>query len=375
MIHSGAFYDGAPLKTALCLRGRPLLYEFCKSRGVAHRKCGKLVVATSPVQAEALRRLCSKGSSLDPPVPLHLLSGDQARELEPELHPDVALAVHSPETGILDTHGLIAKLEEEILEQDTGSVLVGTRVLRLDRDAKAGGWVVQTASGGGDPHSFLARVVVNAAGLRYGCYSTPGRQLKDDHSAHHLFNEAQPDGERRKLWYCKGNYFKYRGPGAAVSRLIYPAPAPDLAGLGTHLTMDLGGNIRFGPDVEWLKAPDLEAADWWMARLEPPDSPTQVDKVYQAVASYLPAVSRSGFTPDYAGIRPKLKGPGQGPSDFSISQDAPGFVNLMGVESPGLTACLAIGQQVEGLIRHDIWGMGQAQSRTSNLGAGPEAWA
>lgn len=179
------------------------------------------------------------------------------------------------------------------------------------------------------------------------------------------------------LHYCKGNYFAYKGPGASVRRLVYPAPAPDLAGLGTHLTLSLNGDIRFGPDVEWLQPPvnsEDEDPDWWSRHLTPPDD--RLDQVFQAVASYLPGVARNGFSADYSGIRPKRLGEGQGPSDFLIDIPIDGFVNLLGLESPGLTASLAIAEHVEGLIRRSVWGLGRGSGAKISETGNPslEAW-
>jgi len=348
-----------------------MLYSFCDTHSIPYKKTSKLIVATNPSQTSHINHLLDHNKSLPTPVPLKLLTGSQARELEPDLGPNITAALLSPETGILDTHAYMDKLEGLIADSGRGEVVYGTKVVRIDpadggggaqRGGKRGGngdedgWVVQMVTGGddGERSSILAKTVVNAAGL----------------NAHHILNQILRPSERQPLYFAKGSYFSYRGPGVkTVCRLLYPCPEPGLAGLGTHLTMSMGGDIRFGPDVEWLDPPrrkiansdewvgegEEDEADFWEKHLAP--SETRMRAAFEQVQKYLPGVVWDGFAPDYSGIRPKLGPPGSTtPSDFMINHPRPGFINLMGVESPGLTSSMAIAEYVEALIRKEIWG-------------------
>lgn len=378
VIHAGIYYPPQSLKTRLCVQGRQLLYSYCEKNNVPHRKTQKLIVATSESQKTHLKQLYEHASNLPKPpgaVPLRLISGKEARALEPDLSEDVSAALLSPETGIVDAHSLIERLEAEVEDQDEAAVVYGTRVVRIDRSEDTGrgakgkrgdggmdGWVVQTENESGEKSAILAKCVVNSAGL----------------SAHHIVNHILPESKRLPLFFCKGSYFAYRGPGVSnVKHLIYPCPEPGLAGLGTHLTMNLANEIRFGPDVEWLKAPDeLDENNpgFWTKMLEPNEE--RHDQVFEAVRGYLPGVERNGFRPDYSGIRPKLKPDTKTPEDFSITHIAPGFINLMGIESPGLTSSLAIAAYVEQMVRKEVFGLGIGRGKTiSGVGRIEEDWA
>ncbi|GAA96811.1 hypothetical protein E5Q_03483 [Mixia osmundae IAM 14324] len=388
VVHSGIYYPEEAHKTKLCIRGRQLLYKYCLANDVPHRKVGKLIIATSGEQVAHLDKLHEKGKRLG--IPLQMLSGAEARELEPDLSPNCQGALHSPETGIVDGRKLIDALHADVIAAAErypgggGEVLTNHRVVRIDRHAsetsssKRGKehqqYVVQIQTGAnpsdnmsnGETSAVLAKCVINAAGL----------------SAHHIMSHLRPPDDPQPIHYCKGSYFAYQGEGAKhVRRLLYPCPDPDFAGLGTHLTMNLDGNIRFGPDTEWLKAPNdaiqASESDWWQEHLAPTES--RMAEAIQAVKTYLPNVVDSGFSPDYAGIRPKLKPEGQAADDFSITHPYPNFINLLGIESPGLTSSLAIAEYVRDLVKREVWGLGRSHGKVIS-GAGrldeqASAWA
>jgi 2-hydroxyglutarate dehydrogenase len=283
-------------------------------------------------------------------APTVLLSGNEARKLEPDLSANIAGALWSPETGIIDSHGLMESLEKQISESENAELVYSTSVVRIDRGDAEEGWIVQVVTAGdadaGD--SLLAKTVVNACGL----------------SSPLILNAILPPEHRLPMFYARGSYASYRGPGVAnVSRLLYPCPdntgkqGHNFQSLGTHLTLDLEGKIRFGPDLEWIDPAeaDAENPDFWTKHLVPDDS--KLEEMHKAVTKYLPGVLLDGMTPDYAGFRPKLAGPGTTGGEFndfvfrtdyastSREREYP-LISLLGIESPGLTASLAIAEMV-----------------------------
>ncbi|KAI0921268.1 hypothetical protein AcW1_004703 [Taiwanofungus camphoratus] len=372
VIHAGLYYPVESLKTQLCLRGRSLLYDYCLKHNIPYKKTGKLVVAREN-QLPYIEGLHAKAQKLDWPMhpskgnrraqvlPTELISGNQARELEPDLSEAIVAALWSPETGILDSHSFMESLEKEITDSEGGEIAYQTRVVRVDpyeSDGKDDGWVVQTITGSGDGDSFLARTLINCSGL----------------SAHLILNAMLPQESRIPMYYGRGSYASYRGPGIKdVSHLIYPCPdtgrtAHGFQSLGTHLTIDMQGKVRFGPDLDWLAPPGAERegggvndedADFWQKHLVPDD--TRLGMMYDAVKEYLPQVKFEGFQPDYCGVRPKLVGPQGGFKDFVFRTDYPHtflrshthsrrdrrpMITLLGIESPGLTSSLAIAEKV-----------------------------
>ena len=316
VIHAGIYYPTGSLKAALCVRGKALLYDYAQSRGVAHRRCGKLIVAHTPGQVAGLPAIVARAAA-NGVSDLELLSAAQATALEPALACEAA--VWSPSTGIVDSHGLMLALQGD-LEHAGGQVVCHSGVRALRRCAD--GWLVEAEDG----TELWAEVVINAAGL--GACGLAAR------------TEGLPSSAVPRAWYAKGNYFTLAGR-APFSRLIYPAPEPDrhLAGLGVHLTIDLGGQAKFGPDVQWVDDPTDLVVD-----------PARGEAFYAEVRRYWPALADGALLPGYAGMRPKISGPGEPAADFRIDGPAqhglPGLVNLLGIESPGLTSCLAIGETV-----------------------------
>jgi L-2-hydroxyglutarate oxidase LhgO len=316
VIHAGIYYPAGSLKARLCVRGKAPLYAYAAERGIAHQRCGKLIVANTPSQQGALAGIVARaaGNGVND---LRLLTADEARALEPAL--DCLGAVLSPSTGIVDSHALMLALQGD-LENAGGLVALRGGVRAVLRDGSA--WRLQTDDG----TELLAERVVNAAGLQACALA---RAI-----------EGMPADQVPRPYYAKGSYFTLNGR-SPFTRLIYPAPEPDrhLAGLGVHLTIDLGGQAKFGPDVQWVDDPSDLAVD-----------PARGAAFYAEVRRYWPELPDGALLPGYAGMRPKISGPQAPAADFMVQGPAehglPGLVNLLGIESPGLTSCLAMGELV-----------------------------
>jgi L-2-hydroxyglutarate oxidase LhgO len=327
VVHAGLYYRSGALKSRLCVRGKALLYEHCADSGVPHRRCGKLVVARGADEAAGLAALQAQAAA-NGVDDLRLLDRDQARRLEPALECDAAL--WSPSSGIVDSHALMLSL---LGRAEAGGATLALRSRFERAEPVAGGWRVRVVAQGGaaDVAVFHARWIVNAAGLAAQAVAAAIDGFEPAH--------VPP----RRL--AKGHYFAcaVRCP---FSRLIYPLPAE--GGLGVHLTLDLAGQARFGPDVEWLPE---GVAD---RDLDYAVDPTRAAAFAAAVRHYWPALPDGALLPAYGGIRPKLSGPGEPAADFRI--DGPsrhgvaGVVQLFGIESPGLTASLAIAEEVAAIV-------------------------
>ena len=310
VIHAGIYYPTGSVRARLCAAGRRKLYDFCATHGVPHRKCGKLIVATRASEHRSLEALAAQGKA-NGVEGLEWMDGAAARRLEPALSCTAALI--SPETGIIDSHAFMLALSGD-LEDHGGRIAFNTGIERLARVDNA--W---QASFDGGAASAEFDAVVNAAGL----------------GAQRLAAATEGYTRTPRLVLAKGNYFGFAGR-PVFSRLIYPVPVP--GGLGVHVTLDLTGRMRFGPDVQWIDEEDYD-----------------VDAARAAVFSarirdYWPGLPDGALLPDYAGIRPKLTGPGEPAADFMI--DAPkdhgltGLVQLFGIESPGLTSALLLAEEV-----------------------------
>ncbi|RYG33478.1 MAG: NAD(P)/FAD-dependent oxidoreductase [Burkholderiales bacterium] len=319
VIHGGMYYPTGSLRHRMCVDGRRKLYAYLDARGVTYQKRGKLIVATSDTETRKIEAIHATGQKNDVEN-LELISGGQALAWEPELRCTAAL--WSPETGIVDSHGYMLALQGEI-EDHGGLIAFNTPVVRITPLA-AGGYEV--ATGGEEPGAITGRRLINSAGLYAQSIA---------HSIEGYDTTLIP-----KLVLAKGNYFGCAAK-PVFSRLIYPAPVE--GGLGVHVTLDLAGRMRFGPDVEWLSTTNPAEVDY---RVDPKRSAL----FYDAIRSYWPGLPDNAITPDYSGCRPKLSGPGEPAQDFRI--DGPelhghaGLVNLFGIESPGLTSSLAIAEEV-----------------------------
>lgn len=320
VMHAGLYYPPGSLKARLCVAGRQLLQDYCDERGVAWRRCGKLIVAGNAAQVAALDALDARARA-NGVHDLQWLARAEALALEPEL--DCQAALLSPSTGIIDSHGLMLALLGD-LEAAGGTLALRAPVRRLQ---VLGHDPIRVEVEGPDAGLALqARSVVNAAGL--GAIELLHR------------TDGLPPAQRPPLptRWAKGSYFTLSGR-APFRHLIYPAVAPDAPGLGVHLTLDLAGQARFGPDVEWVDDPDRLQVD-----------PARAGLFEAAVRRYWPGLPSGALQPGYAGLRPKLAGPGVPAADFLIqgpgAHGVGGLVNLLGIESPGLTACLAIAREV-----------------------------
>ena len=319
VIHAGIYYPQGSLKASLCVQGRPMLYDYCEARGIAHSRCGKLIVATSEAQVAQLlgeHGVIAKATA-NGVHDLTVLSREQARALEPQL--ECVAAVHSPSTGIVDSHALMLALQGDL--EHAGGIVVLNSPLAAAECARTAITLIAE-----DGTELQAKIVVNAAGLQAPALA---------HRFGGLAARFVPHS-----YFAKGNYFALSGK-SPFSRLIYPVP--EAAGLGVHLTLDLGGQAKFGPDVQWVNSPDDLLVD-----------PSRGDAFYAEVRKYWPALPEGALMAGYAGIRPKLQAPGEAAKDFVIQgpleHGVPGLVNLFGIESPGLTSSLAIGDYVSKML-------------------------
>ena len=316
VIHAGIYYAPGSLKARLCVEGKALLYAYCLERGIGHRRCGKLIVATQAAQLDALQAIIDKAAD-NGVYDLVLLTREEARALEPQI--ECVAAIHSPSTGIVDSHALMLALQGDF-ENAGGVVALNSPVAHAE--CRPDAITVLTEDG----TALRADVVINAAGLYAQALARRFAGLDPRH--------VPPS------YYAKGNYFTLSGR-SPFQRLIYPVP--EAAGLGVHLTLDLGGQAKFGPDVQWVDTPDDLAVD-----------PARGEAFYAEVRKYWPALQDGALIAGYAGIRPKLQAPHEAARDFLIQGPAEhgvkGLVNLFGIESPGLTSCLALGDHVVDLL-------------------------
>ena len=315
VIHAGIYYPQGSLKAKLCVTGKHLLYDFCASHGVPHRRLGKLIVGRSGQDAQIAA--IAKNAADNGVDDLTPLSRQEIAALEPEVQADEGL--FSPSTGIIDSHQyMLALLGDRTLVR-------GSEVRSVHRQGD--GWLLAVQSDG-EEITLTTRLVVNAAGLWAQSLAARIEGMRD----------IPP------LFLAKGNYagLSIKSP---FRHLVYPVPEP--GGLGVHVTLDMGGRARFGPNVEWLATADPAEIDYTV-------SPDVAALFTPVIAAYWPKVTADMLTPDYAGVRPKLSGPGQPNADFRIDgpeiHGLPGLVNLFGVESPGLTASLAIADHVAALL-------------------------
>ncbi len=314
VIHAALYYPSGSIKATACLRGKELLYRYCADRGVTTVNCGKLMVATAEDQLPKLQAIWDQAHA-NGVAGLSWKTADEVRAMEPAV--SCVKAFFSATTGIVDSHGFMLALQGD-LENAGGMIAFETPIVSAAITSE--GILLQT--GGAEAAEITARIVVNAAG----------------HFAPKFLNVLAgfPQEHAPRQWYAKGNYFSLVGR-QPFSRLVYPMP--DGAGLGVHATVDLQGRCRFGPDVEWVGSEnDLVV------------NPARSESFYAAIRAYWPDLPDGALQPDYSGIRPKLHGPGTPMPDFRVDgpevHGVPNLVNLLGIESPGLTASLAIADLV-----------------------------
>ena len=320
VVHAGIHYPRNSLKAKLCVRGKELLYRYCRDRSIRHRRCGKLIVAANETQHAELEAIQAQGqaSGVDD---LSIMDRAGAARLEPAVVCTSALI--SPSTGIVDSHGLMMSFQGD-LEAAGGTLALRCEFLRGLVDEQGFRLSVRSA---GEPVEVKARTVINSAGLAA------------EHVARRI--DALPQRLVPRIRFAKGNYFVYRGK-HPFRHLVYPVPEP--GGLGVHVTLDLNGQARFGPDVQWIDAPDYSVDE------------SRRDRFHDAIRTWWPKVDRDRLAPGYVGVRAKLIRPGDPPGDFMIQgpteHGIPGLVNLYGIESPGLTSSLAIAEQVVQALAH-----------------------
>jgi len=313
VIHAGIYYPAGSLMARFCVAGRKALYAYCRQKAVPHVNCGKLIVATNAAE-DAMLAGIKRRAEANGVTGMRVLGAAEAIGLEPNLSCTSALL--SPVTGIIDSHAFMLALQGDA--ENAGTVMAFRSPVTGGRVVQGG---VEIAVGGADPMTLRCRLLVNSAGLH--APGLAGRIV------------GMPPDRVPPAHYAKGNYFTLssRSP---FSRLIYPVPVP--GGLGVHLTIDLGGQARFGPDVQWIDTIDYTV------------DPARADSFYAAVRSYWPALKDGALQPDYAGIRPKIVPRGAPAQDFVVqgpqTHGVPGLINLFGIESPGLTASLALAEHV-----------------------------
>lgn len=324
VIHSGIYYPNGSLKANLCVEGNQLIYQHCEKHKINHQKCGKLVVSQSENEdayLDSLLQNALKNGVSD----LSILEQEEIKALEPNVRAQKALWVKS--TGIVDSHGLMKSLIGEA-QQNAAQIAYESEVKSIEKIE--GGYRIHTLENGISKFSFTSKYVINAAGLGSGRVASSSG-----------FNNP-----KYKINFCKGEYFRVKSPkNQMVKRLIYPTPYQNLAGLGLHATIELDGGLKLGPNILFL---DEAVYDYSV-------DPLHKEEFYQSAHAYLPFLEREDLIPEMSGIRPKIQAKGEPIQDFVIREESdvgfPGFINLVGIESPGLTSCLAIGKYVLKLIQ------------------------
>lgn len=320
VIHAGLYFAPNALRTKLCIKGKNMLYEAAKDNPIDLKNCGKWIVAQNEKQEEYLNGILEKGKALG--IPLEFVPLDKAAELEPAVRARAAI-LNSPTTGIIDPHSVVMYSEAQI-QKYGGEVYINSTVAGIEYNQGTKTYSVRIETGDGEEFVLTTENVINSAG----------------HSAPTISNMLLPKERHYKAYYAKGNYFAYQASTPKVSRLVYPCPS-DYASLGTHLTIDLGGQIKFGPDIEWVDSEHDLAVN-----------AKNMPKAIETVNEYMVGLDPNAFHADFAGIRPKIISDSKF-QDFVIREEEgfPGFVNLLNIESPGLTSSLAIGEYVSNIYK------------------------
>lgn len=322
VVHGGMYYPTGSLKARLCVEGRPLLYEFCEKHGIPHQKIGKLIIAREESEIPHIRQIARQGE-INGVTDLREL--DQADVMKMEPHITAVAAVHSPSTGIVDSHKLMAKFEQIISAGEENLIAYRHEVTGVERNPSTGEYEVTFTGPDGARDQLACRWLINCAGLwsdRIGAWLG-----------------LQPEQEGWKIYWVKGEYFSISASKSKLlNHLVYPPPLKALKGLGIHVTKSLDGRARLGPSAFYVEGINYDV------------DPDHGDEFFTAASSYLPFVTREDIAPDMAGIRPKIQAPSDPVKDFVIrhetEQGLPGFINLVGIESPGLTSCISIARMV-----------------------------
>jgi L-2-hydroxyglutarate oxidase LhgO len=323
VIHAGIYYPKNSLKSRLCVEGKELLYEYCSRYDVPFRNCGKLIVATSGSEIPVLEniRKTAFGNGVED---LEILDRKQIAVMEPNVN--AVMALFSPSTGIVDSHSLMKSYETNTLING-GNIAYGCEVISISKIRE--GYEITTSDMNKNPYKFTSRIVINSAGL----------------ASDRISEMAGMTDRDLGIIFCKGEYFRLKPPkNRLLSRLVYPVPHHNLEGIGIHVTVDIAGGVKLGPDVTYL------GSNFYDYKV----SVEKQESFYLAVKKFLPFIEFDDLTPDIAGIRPKIQKPGEPVRDFYIMEESkrgnPGFINLIGIESPGLTSSLAIANYVYGLL-------------------------
>lgn len=315
VIHGGMYYPEGSIKASLCVAGNRMLYEIAAKKNIPHKRTGKLIVAVEKGEGDELERLHDNGRA-NGVTALELLTKKQVSDMEPNVQAQAAL--YSPDTGIISIHDLMNYFLFTVQRNKT-QIVYQTKVLGIEKESNH--YRLSTQNAKGETFELLSAVIINAAGL------------EADTIANMMGNNYQ-------LHYCKGDYCSISGvKSGMVQRLIYPVPAKKHVGLGVHLTMDLSGRYKLGPDTTYIERKE----DYNVA-------PEKAERFYQSAGKFLPFLKKENIHPDMSGIRPKLQGPDDEFRDFVIKEDLPGFINLVGIESPGMTASPAIAKYVKKMI-------------------------
>jgi L-2-hydroxyglutarate oxidase LhgO len=327
VIHAGIYYTGNSLKAKLCIEGRRLLYDFCKDHDVPFRNCGKLIVATSEEEIsiiEGIRQKALKNGVDD----LLVFDKKQIAELEPNIF--ALKAIFSPSTGIIDSHSLMKQFETNTINNG-GQIVYGSEVTDVKRITN--GYEITLLDSDRQKYIFTSSIVINSAGL----------------TADKISEMVGIDDDKLKILFCKGEYFRILPPkNRLVNRLVYPVPHPNMEGIGVHVTIDMSGGVKLGPDVKYL---ETNIQDYKLTS-------SKQEAFFNSAKKFLPFLEFDDIAPEMAGIRPKIQRPGEPERDFYIMEESkrgyPGFINLIGMESPGLTSSIAIAKYVNGLIDNTI---------------------
>jgi L-2-hydroxyglutarate oxidase LhgO len=327
VIHAGIYYTKDSLKSRLCVEGKWLLYDYCKKYDIPFKNCGKLIVATSESEIaviEGIRQTAIKNGVDD----LVVMEKDQIAELEPNI--TALKALFSPSTGIVDSHSLMKRYETNAINNGCqivyGSEVTGIRKIN-------GGYEITLLDGDNQIYSFTSGVVINSAGL----------------TADKISEMTGIIDESLKIYFCKGEYFRINPPkNRLISRLVYPVPHKNMEGIGIHITIDMGGGVKLGPDVKYLES---NIYDYKLTA-------AKQEAFYLSARKFLPFLEFEDIAPEMAGIRPKIQKEGEPLKDFYIMEESgrgyPGFINLIGMESPGLTSSISIAKYVNNLIKNTI---------------------
>jgi len=327
VIHAGIYYTRNSLKAKLCVEGKWLLYDYCKRHGVPYRICGKLIVATSEEEIaviEGIRQTAIRNGVND----LVMLGKEQIAELEPNIF--AVKAIYSPSTGIVDSHSLMKQYETNAINNGC-QIVYGSEVTGIDQIKN--GYKIELLDADKKKYSFTTRIVINSAGLTSDKISEMAG-IKDDNL---------------KILFCKGEYFRINPPkNKLISRLVYPVPHQNMEGIGIHVTVDMGGGVKLGPDVKYLES---NVYDYKLTA-------SKQEAFFKSAKKFLPFLEIDDIAPEMAGIRPKIQKPGEPLRDYYIIEETvrgyPGFINLIGMESPGLTSSIAIAKYVDKLIEKGL---------------------